>query len=89
MGPNAPFAYSDSDWGADSSHRRSVTGIIIMVAGAPVVYKTHYQQAVALSSTEAEFVGALDAGKVALYICSLLYELGFEQHHPTTLCIDN
>jgi hypothetical protein len=37
MAPNAPFAYSDSDWGADSSHRRSVTGIIIMVAGAAVV----------------------------------------------------
>ena len=60
-----------------------------MVAGAAVVYKTHYQRAVALSSTEAEFVGASDAGKVALYIRSLLHDLGFDQHHPTTLCIDN
>jgi hypothetical protein len=60
-----------------------------MVAGAAVVYKTHYQRAVALSSTEAEFVSASDAGKVALYIRSLLHDLGFEQHHPTTLRIDN
>ena len=89
MFPRAPLAYSDSDWGSDSSHRRSVTGIIIMVAGAAVVYKTHYQRAVALSSTEAEFVSASDAGKVALYIRSLLHDLGFAQDHPTPLRIDN
>ena len=82
MSPGTPFAYSDSDWGADSSHRRSVTGIIIMVAGAAVLYKTHYQRAVALSSTEAEFVSASDAGKVALYIRSLLQDLGLNSTTP-------
>ena len=86
----APLAFSDSDWGADTLHRRSVSGIIIMVAGAAVVYKTHYQKAVALSSTEAEFVSASDAGKMALYIRSLLHDLGFSQAHtPTPLYIDN
>ena len=89
MHPRNPIAYSDSDWGADTSHRRSVTGIIIMVAGAAVVYKTHYQRAVALSSTEAEFVSASDAGKMALYIRSLLHDLGLEQNHSTPLRIDN
>jgi hypothetical protein len=89
MHPRDPIAYSDSDWGSDTSHRRSVTGIIIMVAGAAVVYKTHYQRAVALSSTEAEFVSASDAGKMALYIRSLLQDLGFAQQHPTPLRIDN
>ena len=88
--PRAPIAYSNSDWaGEDSSHGRSVTGIIIMVTGAAVVYKTHYQRAVALSSTEAEFDSASDAGKVALYIRSLLHNLGFAQNHPTPLRIDN
>ena len=70
----APIAFSDSDWGADTSHRRSVSGILIMVAGAAVVYKTNYQKAVALSSTEAEFVSASDAGKLALYVGPLLYQ---------------
>jgi hypothetical protein len=85
-----PLAYSDSDWGADTSHRRSVSGIVIMVAGAAVIYKTHYQKAVALSSTEAEFVSASDAGKLAIYIRSLLQDLGFSQEgRPTPLHIDN
>jgi hypothetical protein len=76
--------------GRDTSHRRSVSGILIMVAGAAVVYKTNYQKAVALSSTEAEFVSASDAGKMALYVRSLLHDLGFSQTHaPTPLHIDN
>jgi hypothetical protein len=54
-----------------------------------VVYKTQYQRAVAPSSTEAEFVSASDAGKLALYIRSLLADLGFTQSHPTSLRIDN
>ena len=87
---NAPLTYADSDWGLDSTHRRSVSGFIIMLAGAAVVYKTHYQRAIALSSTEAEFVAASDAGKMTLYVRSLLHDLlGFQQHHPTTLKTDN
>ena len=50
------IAYTDSDWGSDRTHRRSVTGTILMLAGSTILYKTRYQQAVALSSTEAEFV---------------------------------
>ena len=87
--PHMPMAYTDSDWGSDSTHRRSFSGLIIMLAGAAVVYKTHYQRAVALSSTEEEFVAASDAGKMALYVRSLLQDLGFTQHHPTTLKMDN
>ena len=65
--PTTLLAYSDSDWGSDSSHRRSVTGTIILLSGTAVIYTTKYQKAVALSSTEAEFVSASDAGKTALH----------------------
>ena len=83
------LAYSDSDWGSDTTHRRSVTGTIILLAGAAVLYSTKYQKAVALSSTEAEFVSASDTGKTALYIRTLLTDLGFLQSSPTKLLIDN
>jgi Reverse transcriptase (RNA-dependent DNA polymerase) len=87
--PTTLLAYSDSDWGSDSSHRRSVTGTIILLSGAAVIYTTKYQKAVALSSTEAEFVSASDAGKTALYMRTLLADLGFQQNNPTKLFIDN
>ena len=77
-------------WGSDASHRRSVTGIIILLAGAAgVLYVTQYQKAVALSSTEAEFVAASDAGKRALYMRTLLTDLGLLQDNPTQILIDN
>jgi hypothetical protein len=87
--PLSLLAYSDSDWGSDTAHRRSVSGTIILLSGAAVLFSTKYQKAVALSSTEAEFVSASDAGKYALYLRSILTDLGFQQSDPTTLLIDN
>ena len=82
-------AYTDSDWGSDRTHRRSVTGTLLMYSGATILYKTRYQPAVALSSTEAEFVAASDTGKSILYIRSLLKELGYLPPTSTPLLVDN
>ena len=60
-----------------------------MLAGGAICYKTRYQEAIALSSTEAEFVTASDAGKMALYIRSLLEDLGIIQQKATLLYEDN
>ena len=60
-----------------------------MLAGAAIFYKTHYQPIVALSSTEAEFAAAADAGKAALYLRSILHELGVDQLLSTVIYEDN
>jgi hypothetical protein len=80
--PQSLLAYSDSDWGM---HRKSVSGTIILLSGAAVLFHAKFQKAIALSSTEAEFVSASDAGKYALYLRSLSTDLGFTQSDPTTL----
>lgn len=69
---HALYRYVDADWASDSTHRRSVTGIIIMYAGGVVGYRTRFQDTIAHSSTEAEFTAACDAGKLILYFRSLL-----------------
>ena len=79
----------DSDWGGDSNHRRSVTGIIIKYAGGTIYFKTKFQETIVLSSTEAEFIAACDAGKAILYVRSILNEIGVDQNEATTLFIDN
>jgi hypothetical protein len=79
----------DSDWAGDKRHRRSVTGIIIKLAGGPIVYKTKYQDTIALSSTEAEFIAAAEAGKHILHVRSILTEIGLDQTAPTILYEDN
>ena len=79
----------DSDWGGDTNHRKSVTCIIIKYAGGTIFYKTKFQETIALSSTEAEFTAACDAGKSILYIRSILDEINVPQDEATTLYIDN
>ena len=83
--PMSLLAYSDSDWGRDTTHRRSVSGTIILLSGAAVLYSTKFP----LSITEAKFVSASDACKYALYLRSILTDLWYDQSDPTTLFIDN
>ena len=66
-----------------------MTGIAVKLAGGVVLYKTAYQQVLAHSSTEAEFVAACDAGKYILYLRSLLEEIGLRQEDATVLYEDN
>ena len=65
----------DLDWAGDVLHRKSVTGIALKVAGRCALYKTKYQDTIALSSTEAEFAAACEAGK-SLMIQLLVAFLG-------------
>lgn len=81
--------YSDATWGTDRQHRRSVSGIVFLLAGGAIYYRTRIQPTIALSSTEAEASAMADAGKVALYLRSILEEIQMEQIAPTPIRIDN
>ena len=83
------IAYVDSDWAGDTSHRKSITGIAVVFAGAVIAYKSRIQKTIALSSTEAEFMAACDAGKTVLYLRTILEEMGVEQNEATLLFEDN
>jgi len=37
------FGYVDSDWTGDKRHRKSITGMAIMFAGATIAYKSRIQ----------------------------------------------
>ena len=67
----------------------SVSGIVIRLAGGTLVYKTKYQDTVALSSTEAEFTAACDAGRAVLYIRLIFDEINIPQDEAKITYIDN
>ena len=79
----------DSDYAGDNTHRKSVTGLSLQMAGGSILYKTRFQDTIALSSTEAEFTAAAEAGKYILYVRSILNEIGIDQQQATTLYEDN
>jgi hypothetical protein len=87
--PTAVLGYVDSDWASDIRHRRSISGIVFKLAGAAIAWKCRVQPTVSLSSTEAEFLAASDAGKMALYLRSILDELSVSQQFATVIYEDN
>ena len=83
------YGYVDSDWAGNVTTRKSLSGICLMLGNATVIYKTIHQKAIALSSTEAEFYALSEAGKLTLYLRSILDELRIPQQHATVLYEDN
>jgi len=60
-----------------------------MLAGGAVAYKSKLQTSTATSSTKAELYAAVLAAKIAMYLQSVLNELGILQSEPTMLHKDN
>ena len=89
LSPKDPDAFVDSDWGGNTANRKSISGSTIFMAGVPLLYKTKMQPAVALSSTEVEFVAASETGNMVLYVRSILNDLGLYVKHATPMHIDN
>eukprot|EP00970_Alexandrium_tamarense_P010352 scaffold2093_cov141-Alexandrium_tamarense.AAC.5 len=87
--PYELHGYMDSDWGTCKRTRRSFTGICLRLAGGTIAYKTRLQPTVALSSTEAKFMAAVDCAKTTLYIRSILYDLDIPDYAATHLYEDN
>ena len=55
----------------------------------PVTWACKKQQALALSSAEAEYRAAVNANQEDLWLRQILSEFGFEQQKPTPLWCDN
>ncbi|OWY94946.1 polyprotein [Phytophthora megakarya] len=72
-------AYTDADWGSNLDDRRSVSGTMMMISGAPVVFKSKYQRTVALSSAEAEYMALSQCTQEVLWTRAKLKDLGHEQ----------
>ena len=87
--PKQLIGMVDSDFAADRQHRKSVSGIVLRLAGGTIVGKTRFQEIIAQSSTEAEFIAAADAGKIILYVRSILEQVGIPQYEATLLYEDN
>ncbi len=68
-------AFADAAYATDAKTRRSVTGYVILFAGAAVAYKSKIQSTVATSSTEAEFIAAVYTAKAVKHLRSVLADL--------------
>ena len=70
------IAFTDSDWASNKISRRSQTGYFFQLAGASFAWQSRAQKTVALSSTEAKYMALSNCSRQAVWIKSLLSELG-------------
>jgi len=87
--PEILEGFSDADWAGDPDTRCSTSGYVFLLGGGGVSWGSKTQTSPALSSTEAEYVGATRATQEALWLRQMLSDLGSHQSDPTTIWCDN
>jgi hypothetical protein len=81
--------FADADFAGDLDSRRSTTGFLFMLNGAPVSWRSKCQPTVATSTSEAEYMAAAAAIKEALWLKQLLPELGVSLASAVQIGVDN
>src|SRR5258708_36659895 len=81
--------YADADWVSDKNDRKLTSGYIFMLGGGIMSWSSKKQSAVALSSTEAEYIARGHAAKEAVWLRRLLSKLKQDTTEPTTIHINN
>ena len=71
--------YIDVDWVGDLDGRKSTLRYLFTFVGGVVSWQSRLQKCVALSTTEAEYIAANEAGKEMLWLKRFLQELGLKQ----------
>nr|CAH7736890.1 unnamed protein product [Callosobruchus chinensis] len=81
--------FVDADWANCPDDRHSFTGFSFVLSSGPITWESKKQATVALSTMEAEYMGATEAAKEAIYLKKFVTELGFERLADITLYSDS
>lgn len=81
-------AYSDADFAGDPSTSRSTSGSLIMLSSGPIIWRSHLQRDVVLSTTEAEYLAATETCRQLQWIKLLLEELCLKESVEGSICTD-
>ena len=81
--------YTDADHGGNKDNGWFMGGYVTCVGGGAIDWRSWLQSFVTLSTTEVEFVAAVEAGKAIKWTRNILCEFGYPINQPSTLLIDN
>jgi hypothetical protein len=83
------ITHSDADWAGNCDDRKSTSAYICFLGSNPISWSFKKQQAVARSSTEAEYRALANAASEMLWLLALFAELGHSTSAPPQLLCDN
>ena len=82
------YFYSDADF-ANNLDCLSISGYTFLLSNGAIMWSSKKQNAVMLSTAEAEYTAMAHATKEAIWLRNLFTELGFHQTEPTIIFGDN
>jgi hypothetical protein len=83
------ISYCDADHGGNKDNGKSTGGYLMKYGGGAISWSSKLQPFVSLSTTEAEYIAACEAGKEILWLRNLLTEFEYTVDTPSILRIDN
>uniref|UniRef100_A0AAV1T2U8 Reverse transcriptase Ty1/copia-type domain-containing protein n=1 Tax=Peronospora matthiolae TaxID=2874970 RepID=A0AAV1T2U8_9STRA len=81
--------WSEADFATSKANRKSISGCVLTVDGAVVLWLCKKQSGVSPSTMEAEFISASQAGRELLGMKELMSELKLRVRAPMPMWIDN
>jgi len=83
--------FSDANWANDTDDRHSICGYVFTLNEGTISWSSKKQSVVALSSTEAEYIGIMHTAKEAIWVHHLLSKLysPLVLKYPIMLYCDN
>ena len=81
--------WTDSDWAGDVDSKHSVRGFVFDVVRGCVFWSSKKQVSVAISLVEAEYMALANTTKEAVWLRTLLKEVGYPQSQATIMHADN
>ena len=64
--------FADFDWAGDLDDRKSTTGYVFTLGSRPITWACKKESSISLSSAVAEYRGAVEASKEALWLLQIL-----------------
>ncbi|XP_028089323.1 uncharacterized protein LOC114289756, partial [Camellia sinensis] len=82
-------AYVDFDWASDVTDRKSTSGFYMFLGASLISWKSKKQTVVAHSTAETKYRAMAHATAEVVWLCCLLFDLGFPLSSLTSLYCDN
>jgi len=74
-GMNEIEIFSDADWASDIDDRHSFSGMIVLLNGNPIAWKSNKQKSISTSTMKAKYIALEVAVKEAIWLNMMFKEL--------------
>lgn len=78
--------YTNADMAGDLNNKRSISGYVFTFSGRAISWQPKLQKCVALSTTEAEYIAAVEASTEMLWLKRFLQKLGLKEGEYVIFC---